>query len=274
MGGNRIDQSRMQNKLVHTKLIMMPNKTKHIKYFIGVILILGAAMSMMRCSKSDSVGDGPGTGIGGSLNRFTIIDSFLYVLNNDRVEVYTINDGNMDFHSTTIIDSEIETIFPLDSLLLIGGERGMYICKRVSGGSIQLISSYTHIRSCDPVVTDGKFAFVTLSAGCGNFANQLDILDIQDPFNPVLLKTYQFEGPKGLGIDDDLLFLCDTPVGLMIFDRSNIFDLKLIQQFTHINPVDVIPYNGLLLVMTESSIHQFDYSDPANIIELSSFSLK
>ena len=81
-------------------------------------------------------------------------------------------------------------------------------------------------------------------------------------------------GPKGLGIDGKLLFICDTPNGLKIFDRLDPLEIELLYHFEHLNPVDVIPFQGLLLVMTESSIHQFSYQDHENIFEISTFELQ
>ena len=77
------------------------------------------------------------------------------------------------------------------------------------------------------------------------------------------------QNPKGLGLDKELLFICDTSDGLKIYNRSDPVNIELIYHFTHLYPFDVIPYNGLLFVMTDSAIHQFDYNDHSNIYEIS-----
>ena len=236
----------------------------YIYYFI---FIFSLPFLLFHCKSSDSSDGGELIGQGGSLNKFTIIDSFLYVINFEYIESYEIFEGEMNFIDRTHIDANIETLFPFDSLILVGG------CKRTGAGSIELISTYEHIESCDPVVTDGQFAYVTLSSGCNWQNNQLDILDVSNPYQPFQLATYPMEGPKGLGISNNLLFICDTPVGLKIYDRTDPVQIELKYLFDHINPIDVIPYQGLLFVMTSTAIHQFDYSNPNLIEEISSFTL-
>ena len=239
---------------------------------IPLFLIL--ISSLWRCDQALDSSDGSGTGIGGSLNRFTIIDSFLFVLNNDQVESYSIDAGKMEFISATRVDEGIETIFPFDSILLIGGQRGMYLCELRETGEIVVLSAYQHVVSCDPVVTDGHFAYVTLSAGCQDQANQLDILDVTDIQNPVLLASYPMTHPRGLGVDGILLFICDTTDGLKIYDRTDPKNIELLFHFTGFEPYDVIPYKGLLFVLTDSDIRQFDYKDPGKVFEISSYQLK
>jgi len=242
---------------------------------IYLILLFFSSLIFIHCAQKEATYDSNSsdTGIGGSLNRFTIIDSFLYVLDQTHVESYLIDGENLEFAGRTEVDENIETIFPFDSLLLIGGQAGMYICKRGINGNIEVISSYEHIMSCDPVITDGEYAYVTLSAGCSSQANQLDILNISDPYNPLILRTYPMDNPKGLALDKSLLFICDYYSGLKVFDRSDPVNIVLLQTIGDINPVDVIAYNSLLFVMTDFGIHQYDYSKQDTIIQLSSILL-
>lgn len=233
-----------------------------------LMLIFFAMLLIQSCTQESNNGD---VGIGGSLNKFTIIDPYLYVINNNKVETYKIDQGEMEFIGSTTIEPGIETLFPFDTLVLVGAMNGMHICKKNKDGTLSLISGYTHIESCDPVVTDGNTAYVTLSAGCSNQANQLDILDITDPYNPILIYSYPMTQPKGLGIDGDLLFICDSEDGLKIYDRTDPKTLRLLYHFDHFNAVDVIPFDGLLLVMTGNGFREFDYSDPDDIREISSF---
>ena len=265
----------MQNILIDViNLAIMKKSNMKLFHPLPLILLFVLGLSVIQCTQSDLGSNNSGTGVGGSLNRFTIVDSFLYVIDQAYVESYRIRDGKMEFISATFIDENIETIFPYDSILLIGGQMGMHLCERSNTGEINVVSSYEHIESCDPVVTDGHLAFVTLSSGCRNQTNQLDILDVSDIKNPVLLKSYPMSHPKGLGIDGKLLFICDTYAGLKIFDRTDPKDIQLLYHFDQLEPYDVIPYKGLLIVMTESRIHQFDYRDESNVFELSAYQLK
>ena len=51
--------------------------------------------------------------------------------------------------------------------------------------------------------------------------SQLDVVDLSDLSAPTLVKSYGMDNPYGLGLDDDLLFVCDGTSGLKIYDASN-----------------------------------------------------
>ena len=86
----------------------------------------------------------------------------------------------------------------------------MHIYDVSNPASPQKLSVYQHVYSCDPVVVEGDFAYVTLNSlntWCGRFSNQLDIIDISDLSDPKLIKQYAMESPLGLGIYGNLLFV-------------------------------------------------------------------
>ena len=57
--------------------------------------------------------------------------------------------------------------------------------------------------------------------------------------------------------------------GLKIFDVSNPRDIQLIKHFDFFTAFDVIPLDGLLLVVGPDNVYQFDYSDLENIKQVS-----
>jgi len=77
--------------------------------------------------------------------------------------------------------------------------------------------------------------------------------------------------PYGLGIDQTTLFVCDGSAGLKIYDVSNPsgIDQHLIRIYPGIQARDVIPLNGMLVMITTTGIIQYDYSDLSNIFEIS-----
>ena len=122
------------------------------------------------------------------------------------------------------------------------------------------IAKFTHVQSCDPVVVADDIAYVTLSSGsrCWNNrigVNRLEILDVQDPTNPILIKTLDMWSPTGLGVDDNKLFICDGESGLKAFeitkiDESGVVDvtLDLKSSDAEIDCYDVIAHNDTLIV--------------------------
>jgi hypothetical protein len=219
------------------------------------------------------------TGVGGSMARFTISSDHLYLL--DAGRMYAVDIGSEQLpekRSEQYVSWDIETIFPYGSRLFIGARSGMHIYDLSAPENPDKITTYAHVNSCDPVVVEGDYAYVTLRSGteCEGFSNQLEVLDISNIQAPSLLSVYPMYNPHGLGIDDDALFICDGRAGLKIYkatDKQNI-DKNLIRHYRNIDAYDVIPYQGVLMLIGKSGIVQYDYSDLSNIIRLSHLRLE
>ena len=219
-------------------------------------------------------GTGSGPGVGGSLARFTVAGDHLYLLDGGDLQTVNVSsEQNPEAKTRTSISWDIETIFPYKTNLFIGSSSGLYILDISSPESPVQISNYQHIRSCDPVVVDDDYAYVTLRSGtaCQGFTNQLEIIDIKDLKSPQLLKTYPMTNPHGLGIADHILFICDGRDGLKAFDATDInkIDQNLLAHYQDIDAVDVIPFNNILMMIGSDGIFQYDYSNPADIKILS-----
>jgi len=235
-----------------------------MKYSFLYILIVLLAFS---CSKNDasdggSPTDGSSSGKSGSMARFTVADGNLYLLENSNIRSYSLEEpSSPSLISSIEVADDIETIFPFDDKLFVGSQTGMYIFGS-ENGQLNYLSRFEHIRSCDPVVADGDYAFITLnsaSTSCWNSTNELQVVDISDIYNPQFIKSYQLTEPHGLGIDQDLLFVCDN--GLKVYDRNDVNDLQRIAYFTDIKPYDVIPYDSLLLVTAEEGLSFYQYEN-------------
>lgn len=150
----------------------------------------------------------------------------------------------------------------------------MYIYDNVNPESPQFISKYQHVNSCDPVVVQGNYAYVTLRSGnqCQGFSDQLEVIDISNLEQPSLVKEYPMYNPHGLGIDGNALFICDGQAGLKIYNAENVNRISdnLIKQYRNINPIDVIPLGNVLMMISEQGLHQYDYSNLEDIKLISS----
>lgn len=217
----------------------------------------------------DSKGSGgagtPGPdGVGGSMARFTISGNNLYTVDHNSLTHYEISDANDPKPGNRIpLSFNVETIFPYQDKLFIGTQSGMHVMGIQNPASPNLISTFTHIVSCDPVVADSRYAYVTLSTGTtcrGGSINELQIIDLQNLNSPRLVRQYPMENPKGLGIDNKNLFICDN--GLKLYDATNVNNLVLRQKF-NINAFDVIPNNGNLLVIGNDGFYQYTYTNNA-----------
>jgi hypothetical protein len=104
---------------------------------------------------------------------------------------------------------------------------------------------------------------------CGGNQNQLDIIDIKDLSNPKLIKSYPMQGPLGLGLDKNILFICDGNAGLKIFDVEKPKDFMLLDWKSDINTYDVIPLGKSLLMIGADGLFQYDYANPKDLKLLS-----
>ena len=71
------------------------------------------------------------------------------------------------------------------------------------------------------------------------------------------------QGPSGLGIDGDKLFVCDGIAGLKVFDASNPLQISILETLPDLDCNDVIPHNNVLVVSDSLGLLQYNYSgDP------------
>jgi hypothetical protein len=215
-----------------------------------------------------------GAGTGGSLARFTVKGDYLYALDGGDLQVVDLDIPTEPAQaSRRYIGWDIETIFPAGNLLYLGSRSGMHIVDITYEEAPNPIGLFQHVRSCDPVVVEDTVAYVTLRSGteCEGFTNQLELINVSDPTEPSLMKVFPMFNPGGLGIDEDLLFICDGTQGLKIFDASDYKKIgeRMLARYADVQALDVIPLGDLLIVLTTSGFKQFDYRDPKHIRELS-----
>ena len=249
-----------------------------VYYEMGIAVPL--TMSGAYSSKAAvTPGSGSGPGVGGSLARFTINGDYLYMLDGGDLQVADISSPNEPLaKSRAYLSWDIETIFPYKNNLFIGSASGMHIMDLSSPEAPTKLSTYEHVQSCDPVVVDDKYAYVTLRSGttCQGFTNQLEVIDIENLRSPQLLRTYPMTNPHGLGIDNTTLFICDGDDGLKAFDAADVnnIDKNLLAHYKDINATDVIPFNNTLIMIGEDGLFQYDYSNPKDIRLLSTINIQ
>ncbi|MEQ8359752.1 MAG: hypothetical protein RH860_09720 [Cytophagales bacterium] len=243
---------------------------KNIKQILFIVLLI----SFISCDSGNTESVSPAAangselpqGQGGSLARFAILSDHLYALNWNTLNTFDIRNANdPQYISNVQIGTGIETIFirQADSTMFIGSQNGMHIYNAQDLRNPQFLSVYEHVWACDPVVANDKYAFVTLNSdqnfGCFRGVNQLEIVNIENLRNPFSEEVYPMTQPKGLGLHDTLLFVCDE--GLKVFDFNTPQDLSEIANH-NISAFDVIPAIGnyeILFVIGEEGLYQYQY---------------
>jgi hypothetical protein len=235
--------------------------------------ITGQADVFMSVSNSSGVAKASSPiGAGGSMARFTIMNDRLYTVNSNDLDVFNISNSKDPKRTNTInIGWNIETIYPFKNKLFIGSQSGMFIYNATNADAPVAAGQFNHARSCDPVVADDEYAYVTLRSGteCQGFSNQLDIIRLNNINDPVLQKTYPMKNPHGLSKDGDLLFICDGEAGLKIYNAANVMNLKLIKEISDIDTYDVITMDKIALVVAKDGLYQYSYANLPNLRLLS-----
>lgn len=211
-------------------------------------------------------------GMGGSMARFSIVNSHLYTVSDNTLNVFNISTPQTPtFTSKLQLGWGIETIYPFKNKLFIGSNTGMFIYDLSNPAQPSKQGQFSHVRTCDPVIAEDNYAYVTLrtGTGCPGATNQLDVLDIRNISQPSLIKTYPMTNPRGLSKDGDLLFICDGKQGLKVYNASNASSIFLLKQITGPETYDVIAWNHVAIVSAVDGLYQYDYSDVNNIKLLS-----
>lgn len=216
-------------------------------------------------------------GTGGSMARFALTNSRLYTVSNSDLSVFNItNAANPEYvNKVAPGNSNIETIFPYKNKLFIGSSNGIFIYGLSDPDNPKAEGQFAHVRTCDPVIADDNFAYVTLRSGssCGGFTNQMDVLNINDLAHPALVKSYPLTNPHGLSKDKNLLFICDGADGLKIYNATNADNILLLKQFKIGDTYDVIAANNIAILIAADGLYQFNYADVKNIQLLSKIAI-
>ncbi|MDQ1087068.1 hypothetical protein QE390_001614 [Siphonobacter sp. SORGH_AS 1065] len=229
------------------------------------------ASSSFSASLSSSSSPNQGSGTGGSMARFAIVNNTLYAVTNQNMQLFDISQPqNPQKGNVVTLGWGIETIFPYQDRLYVGSTTGVHILSNADPNNPVRVATLSHVRACDPVVVHENHAYVTLRQQtiCGGSpSNQLDLIDVKDMYDPKLLKSFPMEGPYGLGVDHPTLFVCEGSHGLKMFDVSNPLELDkhLLNHFKNMDAYDVIPLSTkLLLLIGKDGFYQYDYTDRNN----------
>ena len=211
-------------------------------------------------------------GIGGSMARFSATRNVLYAVKGAFLKIFDISNAHLPQKKDSItLGQDIETAFSYNDLLFVGGQNSIRIFDISNALQPVKLEIFSHVSSCDPVVFDGTYAYSTLREGndCGRTVNRLDVIDLKDHDDPKLVKSYPMHEPYGLGIDDSTLFICHGEQGLKIYDATDPFQIHSKKSFSNVHAYDVIPLNGLLILVGDDGLYQYDYSDSNHIEFLS-----
>lgn len=219
------------------------------------------------------------SGQGGSMARFTLLNDHLYTVGQADLSLFDTDiASNPVFVKSIGLAWGVETIFPYENKLFIGTNTGMHIFDATDAANPVKLSTYSHVFACDPVVVQGKYAYVTLRTGnfCRQAVNQLEVVDIEDPANPRQVAVFSMKNPHGLSVKDNHLFLCEGDYGIKSFNISDKYKIgdNLLQHLPGIKSFDVIAGPKSLIVTGDDGVYQFNYSNASNLRQLSKIKVR
>lgn len=228
-------------------------------------------------TNSSGGSSGGSTGVNGSMSRFGLYKDYLYVVLNDYMSIFNLaGDKPEKAVENMYIGGSVETIFSYKDCMFMGTPTGMIIYSVANPLKPEYQSMMWHVYGCDPVVVENDIAYVTVHSGnnCGQNFNELIILNVKDVKNPQPIVSYTMTKPKGLGIDNGTLFLCDD--GLKIYNAEDPQTLMAnrLAHYSGMEGYDVIPHDNVLMMIADDGIYQYDYSNLKEIKQLSKLAVK
>lgn len=231
-------------------------------------LVIALLFTLLSCGDEESFYLGPGDGYSansGSNTGFTLVGDYLYSLSFEGLTIFDVSDRQLSIQNRISVPSDVETIFAYQGYLLFGRQNGVSIYD-VSNNPIdpQFISEYQHQTACDPVVARDGVAYFTIRSGVGcgaNRTNQLVVLDISDPTNPVLASTQNMVNPHGLALHQNSLFVSEGDLGIKKFDVSEKLNPRLERTLINIVSRDLIALDTVLISVGDRGVDQFLISE-------------
>lgn len=237
----------------------METKINAMKKITPIILLL----VFLGCSQDSNDASSNVDGQGGSLATFLLKGNYLYTVDNQNLNVFNIQDEINPIKVNTIsVGFNIETLFGFNDYLFIGSRNGMFIFDINNPELPKKMSEAQHFRSCDPVVANNDYAYVTLhnTAVCGGNVNELQTYDIKDIEQPILLNVRGLDRPKGLGLYYNYLIVCDRD-DVKIFDVTDPVNSVYITSIPVLLGVDVIIKENQLFIISENGLYQYQLNN-------------
>lgn len=199
----------------------------------------------------------------GSVNRIAVVDKFVYVISRDFITPFADN-GELTKFERVRGGGEMETIYPNDGNLFIGTAQSMDVFDISNPTQPNWTGTFSHARSCDPVLPCGDVAFVTLRTGevgnCPGDINALLVIDMKSQF-PEQIQEIEMESPFGMTAANGKLYVGEGENGLKVYNAEDKRNLELETWEKDIEAYDIIhhPTNpNLLLIAGPEGISQYE----------------
>ncbi|MEQ8472954.1 MAG: hypothetical protein RIC35_17300 [Marinoscillum sp.] len=232
-----------------------------MRKYTTIVLLIVLLASCAADGDNFMLGPGDGAvGIAGSTSRFIIKGEYLYIATDTKLKVMRLQENGATEVSSLPSLGDLQTIFSYGDYLFLGSESGVYIYDIQDRAAPEFLSIYWHQTACDPVIVQGRFAYLTIRDGVncrGEVANQLITLDITDVMEPIAVDTIQMISPRGLTIYQGDLYVGEGFAGLKRFDISSPYQPKLDTFYTQVPANDMIALESHLIITESNGVNQY-----------------
>ncbi|MEM9887147.1 MAG: hypothetical protein AAF849_14735 [Bacteroidota bacterium] len=213
----------------------------------------------------------------GTVNRIAFAEDHVYLISRSKLTTFS-DQGSFELLSSEQVGRDMETIYPDGSHLFVGTRNSMLVFDIASPANPNLVSSFFHATSCDPVYPVGDIAYLTLRTGdfgnCPGDINALVVLDVSNISTPVEIREIEMASPFGMTLIEDYLYVGEGENGLKIFDASEREHPKLEKADGEVEAYDIIRHpnrNDLILIAGTNGLQQYkiDGSDLNLLSEVS-----
>ncbi|MBU2916221.1 MULTISPECIES: LVIVD repeat-containing protein [Reichenbachiella] len=241
---------------------------------LNLILTIVLAFALWSCEDGESAFefDNQGTSTSGSIAKFQIDSKYLYVVEENSLSIYDVTDfEQLSQLSKVYVDREVETLFRLGDILYLGTTSGVLFYDITNVNQPSYVSSYDHITACDPVVSDGSYAYSTLRSSntCGGGSDVLDIINLSDISAPSLTASYDVASPYGLVLFDNYLYVGQGLNGMKVFDITDVTAVTEVVSYDEITAIDFIRDGDNLIITTRTGLVQAKVGDDGTLSILS-----
>ena len=247
-----------------------------MKYLLHIFFIVLIALINFTCTKDGTVETGnfsgnTGSGIGGSMARFTIVGNYLYTVDKQNLKVFSLSNlADPILKNTVAVGFEIETIYPFKDKLFIGSTSVVYIFSITNPEAPEKLStaiSPNVLTRCDPVIARDTVAYATLRTNsvCGRGTQSiLAVYDIRNIANPIQKTFRNLQEPYGLGFADTCLYVA-TQTGLNVYSIATEYNPILLRNIRNQDWFyDVIPFGNTLVAWVKDGLILFDITNKGN----------
>lgn len=224
------------------------------------------------CSSNDYVTAPAPASPSSSYATFAVIGDYLYRADYFALVTYDISKADEPKEvSRTNMGWMIETIYPTDDYLFLGGTQGVSIYQRDNPGLPRYAGSVTHFRACDPVVVSGSIAYVTLRGGngCGETRDVLLTVNIADPSHPTIVAETELATPFGLAVREPFLYVSTGPSGYALLDVTRPTEPASLGTWGDWPTKDFLWSNDVLYVLGFDDLRIYDVRDPKSPVLVS-----